>query len=132
MGINNNTISSSFPRLFFVSVLVFLSSLKSLGFAIEGRETIEEKNLLHHTHTVQVSSLLPSTTCTPSTKGAISLSHFLYIWFLSFYLSTVSVWRNFHLLPFFYILMILAISYSGLPFTMIDRFTLSNEKKKRG
>ncbi|KAG6706703.1 hypothetical protein I3842_07G233900 [Carya illinoinensis] len=63
-----NTISSSFPRLFLVCALACLCSLKALGFASEGRETIE-KNLLHHTHTVQVSSLLPSTICTPSTKG---------------------------------------------------------------
>jgi hypothetical protein len=64
--------SSSFLSffLFIISTLLFLSSSSSnkLGFAFAGREKIES-NHLHHTHTLQVSSLLPSTTCGPSSKG---------------------------------------------------------------
>ena len=66
-------ISSSFLGFFLLTtLLVFLSSSKKLGFASAGRQKIESNNHLlhHHTHhTVEVSSLLPSTTCSPSTKG---------------------------------------------------------------
>ena len=55
---------SSFLGFLLLSTLVFLCSLKKL----EGRETIES-NQLYHSHTVKVISLLPSTICSPSTKG---------------------------------------------------------------
>jgi hypothetical protein len=45
-------------------------------YAHEGRETTESHHLLLHTHTVQVDSLIPSTTCTStaSNEGMKSLS----------------------------------------------------------
>lgn len=66
-------ISSSFLSFFLLSstLLILSSSKNKLGFAFAGRETIESSHL-HHT--VLVSSLLPSTTCGPSTKGPNSNS----------------------------------------------------------
>lgn len=63
------TSSSSFLGFILFSFLVFLCSLNQLGFALEGRETLEN-NHLTHMHTLQVSSLLPSPTCSSSTKGS--------------------------------------------------------------
>ncbi|CAL8995949.1 unnamed protein product [Prunus brigantina] len=63
--------SSSFLRFFMVFFSVFLCLILSSfenGFALAARDT-KPHLLPHTTHTVEVNSLLPATTCSPSTKG---------------------------------------------------------------
>ncbi|KAI5354076.1 hypothetical protein L3X38_006971 [Prunus dulcis] len=63
--------SSSFLRFFmgFFSVFLCLSHCSfENGFALAARDT-KPHRLPHTTHTVEVKSLLPPTTCSPSTKG---------------------------------------------------------------
>ena len=60
----------------FVRCILYIYSFSAFLclHAHEARETTESYHL-HHTHTVQVSSLIPSSTCTASTKGlTLSLS----------------------------------------------------------
>ena len=69
---------SSFVRciLYIYSFFAFLCLQ-----AHEARETTESDHL-NHTHTVQVSSLMPSSTCTASTKGltlSLSLSQIIMV-----------------------------------------------------
>ncbi|CAL8995944.1 unnamed protein product [Prunus brigantina] len=63
--------SSSFLRFFMGFFLVFLCLILCSfenGFALAARDT-KPHLLPHTTHTVEVKSLLPATTCSPSTKG---------------------------------------------------------------
>ncbi|KAF3944417.1 hypothetical protein ACB098_01G096200 [Castanea mollissima] len=62
------TPTTSFLRFLFFNILVFLCTLDNLGFALQPREL--ESEHLTHMHTLDVSSLIPSTTCSPSTKGS--------------------------------------------------------------
>ena len=60
----------------FVRCILYIYSFSAFLclHAHEARETTESYHL-HYTHTVQVSSLIPSSTCTASTKGlTLSLS----------------------------------------------------------
>ena len=60
----------------FVTCILYIYSFSAFLclHAHEARETTESYHL-HYTHTVQVSSLIPSSTCTASTKGlTLSLS----------------------------------------------------------
>ena len=76
---------SSFVRciLYIYSFFAFLCLQ-----AHEARETTESDHL-NHTHTVQVSSLMPSSTCTASTKG------------LTLSLSLKSSWSSLRYISFF-------------------------------
>ena len=67
----------------FVRCILYIYSFSAFLclHAHEARE-ITESYHLHHTHTVQVSSLIPSSTCTASTKGltlSLSLSQIIMV-----------------------------------------------------
>ena len=51
--------------------LCLLFSLEK-GYALEGRKVAES----HHSHSIEVSSLLPSASCKPSTKGYLHKTHY--------------------------------------------------------
>ncbi|XVE97302.1 hypothetical protein REPUB_Repub03eG0008000 [Reevesia pubescens] len=61
------TISPAFLSAYFLLLLVLFCSLNE-GYAF-GRRATAESHQLQHSHTIQVSSLLPSSVCSPSAKG---------------------------------------------------------------
>ena len=73
-------------------VLLFASllSLEKRGFAFEGRLTSESHHLHKTHHKVHVSSLMPSTICSPSPKGLLFISPLNYKFYKNLDLIRVS------------------------------------------